>query len=98
MSGKLNLNPLGNEPFPTALTPTGQYRSSTLGFHPRAKSELELPRALRRLICSFHVSRSWTLRGGKVIQAGENVNRRRPVLCCVQDKSGPAFVPLNSSR
>jgi len=44
MAGKLNLHPPRDEPFPTALTSAGQYRSSTLGFHPRAKSELELPR------------------------------------------------------
>jgi hypothetical protein len=46
MSGKLDLHTPGDEPFPTALTPAGQNRSATLGFHPRAKSELELPRAL----------------------------------------------------
>jgi hypothetical protein len=45
MPGKLNLHAPGDEPFPAALTPAGQYRSAALGFHPRAKSELELSRA-----------------------------------------------------
>ena len=44
MAGKLNLNTPRDEPFPAALTPAGQYRSAALGFHPRAKSELELSR------------------------------------------------------
>jgi hypothetical protein len=61
MAGKMNFHATGNQSFPTALTSPGQYRSSTLGFHARAEPELPFPGAFRRLICSFHVSKSWNV-------------------------------------
>jgi hypothetical protein len=48
----------GYQPFPAALTSSRQYRSPAFGFHARAEPELALPGAFRRLICSFHLSKS----------------------------------------
>jgi hypothetical protein len=53
----------GDQSLPASLTPPGQNRSSAFGFHPGAEAELTLSGAFRRLVGSFHVSKSWSIKG-----------------------------------
>jgi hypothetical protein len=74
----MDFHAAGYQPFPAALTSSRQYRSSALGFHARAKPELALPGAFRRLVCSFHLSRSWNVESRKGYAAEKNCQTRQP--------------------
>src|SRR5438128_1962915 len=91
----MDFHAAGYQPFAAALTSPRQYRSSALGFHARAKPELALPGAFRRLICSFHLSRSWNVESRKGYAAEKNCQTRQPpeVTCCEERHARCAAKP-----
>jgi hypothetical protein len=54
MPGVGNFDTLGKQAFPTTLTSPTEEGTPSFGFHPGAKTELPLARALAWLIGAFH--------------------------------------------